>query len=206
MGFFRALLVCLGVLPWAIVVVTVLVTGLALGAGLLVTVAGVPILAGTLHLARCAADLECNILRWAVAADTHREGPTAAALPGPHRFAVLRERSAWRELALLLLRLPIGIVSFTVTAVLITIPVAYLTAPLTYRWASIWGITGEVESRSQAYLAIPQGVVVAVLAAVTIPAMARLLGRTAGIDDMERRLAGVSLRRHRNPPTRYGRT
>lgn len=179
--FWRALAVCVGALPWTIVTFTLMVTGLAVGLGLAITLLGLPILAGTLHLARTLGEAERAALRWAAGAELR-----ASWRPGPRSWtelrALLTDAGAWRDALILSVRMPVGIVVFTVAVVLVTVPLVYVTAPLTYGWAQIWTLTGDIESLGQALLAVPQGLVIAGLAAVSIPAMARLLafGRSPG--------------------------
>lgn len=175
--FLPALVVTLGLLPWGVLLFTVLTAGLLIGGVLLITVAGVPTLAGTLQLARRAGALECRVLQWATGRETHRPAPIDAAVTRLARPATIRDASAWHDLAKLLLRLPVGVVSFALTTVLLAVPLAYLTAPLTYRWGSMWTLTGEVTTWPQALLAVPQGALAAALVSFAVPAAARQLSR-----------------------------
>lgn len=98
---------------------------------------GLPILAGALQLARKAANAEWAVLQWATNNATSQPTRTVPR-SWSELWGLLRNSEAWRDLTMLLLRLPFGIVSFTLSVVLVVVPVSYLTAPLTYRWLNIW--------------------------------------------------------------------
>lgn len=179
MRFLPALAVCLVALPWGIAVFTLLVTGMALGAGLLVILIGLPILAGGLHLARSAADAEWAVLQWATNGATSQATRKVTPRSWSELWGLLRNSEAWRDLTMLLLRLPLGIMSFTLSVVLVVVPVSYLTAPLTYRWVNIWTITGEIQTLNEALLAVPQGLLIGAVTLFAIPAMGRLFTLSA---------------------------
>lgn len=182
--FLRSAGMCLAALPWGIALFTILITGVALGAGLAITFVGIPILAWTLHLGGLSASLEGHAASWSPGVQFRSQVP-----PGPRTWAecwtLIRDPAAWDDLARGVMRLPFGILSFTVTVVLLTTSVAYMAAPLVYQWAGIWTLTGEVETLGDAFLAVPQGIVIATVAAYVIPRMASLMTRLSARNRVE---------------------
>ncbi|HEU5109284.1 MAG TPA: sensor domain-containing protein, partial [Micromonosporaceae bacterium] len=104
-------------LPLAIAGFGLLVVGFAVGLGLLVTVVGLPVLVGTVYVARWFADLERlsipAVLRRPRARPTYRR-----AAPGANWFSrmltPLGQPQPWLDLAHGILRLPLAIFSFVV--------------------------------------------------------------------------------------------
>jgi hypothetical protein len=109
-------------LPLGIFDFTVVVTGFALGLGFLITLIGIPILVATLLFVQAMAAVERRLAWSLLDASMPRRPPTA---PNSEGFFWTRLRDLvtgkriWRELGFLLLRLPLGIVGFTIaTAIL----------------------------------------------------------------------------------------
>ncbi|MGI5353229.1 sensor domain-containing protein [Streptomyces sp. CA-250714] len=109
-------------LPVGIAAFTLMVTGFALGVSTLVLVIGLPVLAGTLSVARYLARLEADH----IAAVTGRPLPSrpqreaaAEALSdsGGGRWKAVRDPQAWRELAHAVLAFPVRVVTFSLTLV-----------------------------------------------------------------------------------------
>jgi len=116
-------------LPLGILWFTLLATGLSSGVGMLVTLVGIPILMLTAMVGRGAGIVERARLRVFL----------GHALPDPYRRAApgiwsfwrtrLTDPALWRDLLYLLLRLPIGIMTFTVVVTLWAVPLACLASP-----------------------------------------------------------------------------
>jgi DNA-binding NarL/FixJ family response regulator len=114
---------------------TIVLTGLATGAGLLITFVGLPVLTATVLVARGAGRLELVRARRLLGVD----------LPPPRRLprggtpiarllAPLRDGAAWRAAAYFLLMLPVGIVTFTVALTWWAVALGLLTLP-TWAWS-----------------------------------------------------------------------
>src|SRR3954470_10400561 len=102
-------------LPVGIAGFTIAVTGLATSAGLLVTFLGVPLLAGTLLLARLGAQAER--FRARVLLDLDVPAPHPLVWPAGALGRVLapfRDGASWRATLYFLLMLPVGIATFSV--------------------------------------------------------------------------------------------
>jgi hypothetical protein len=100
---------------------TVVVTGFSLGLGLVITLLGIPVLVATLIFVRAMATMERRLAWSLLDASMPRRPPMS-----PSRGLLWRrlrdlvsERQTWREIGFTLLRLPLGIVGFTIATTLI---------------------------------------------------------------------------------------
>jgi hypothetical protein len=109
-------------LPIGIFGFTVLVTGVSMGLGLLVTLVGIPVLVATLLFVRAMANLERRLAWSLLDASMPRRAPTIAPSTGVF-WRRLRDlasgRQIRREIGFILLRLPLGIAGFTVAVTLV---------------------------------------------------------------------------------------
>jgi hypothetical protein len=114
-----------------------LIGGLALGLVLAPVWVGVPILVAVLDLARNMAASERHLLRTLLGVSI----PAAEAQRSPDPRARLRAdasaASTWRMLIYLLLKLPLGALSFVLVAGLFALALRLLLAPLTYTYAPL---------------------------------------------------------------------
>lgn len=110
---------------------TVIVTGFALGAGLVVTLLGIPIIVATLIIARVGAFTE----RWRASWIDGRRLP-APAKPNPQELswagfkAQLLHVKSWTSAVYLVAMLPIGVATFTIALTSWAYAAAALTMPL----------------------------------------------------------------------------
>jgi Putative sensor len=121
-------------LPIGIATFTLVVTGLSVGAGLAITLVGIPILILTLLASRWIAKLERAraglVIDEPVTADRPLTGGTIE-----RSKALLRDRAAWTGTAWSLLLLPIGIAGFTAAVTMWSVALGFITSPLWY-WAT----------------------------------------------------------------------
>jgi signal transduction histidine kinase len=122
-------------LVFGIVGFTLVVTGFSTGAGLLITLVGVPILAGTLLAARGLGwfdRVRANaLLGLAVAAPALRPAGSGFLR---RLFSPFRDAANWKASAYLLLMLPVGIVNFSVAVTIWSAALSALFLPV-YAWA-----------------------------------------------------------------------
>ena len=120
-------------LPLGIAFFSFAVTGLSLGAGLAITLVGLPILVLTLLASRWIAKAERAraglVVDEPIAADRPLSGGVVE-----RSKAILRDRSSWTGVAWSLLLLPIGTAGFTAAVTLWSTALGFLTSPLWY-WA-----------------------------------------------------------------------
>jgi signal transduction histidine kinase len=127
-------------LPVGILTFTVLVTGLATGAGLLITLLGIPIIWLTFVLARGLADLERMRSRALLDVDVSR-----LYLPDAHGWwkrliSRAEDPNTWLDIVYGILLLPVGVFTFAITVTVWTLGLASALLPL-YYWALPKGST-----------------------------------------------------------------
>jgi DNA-binding CsgD family transcriptional regulator len=124
-------------LPVAVASFTILVTGLATGGGLLITLIGLPVLTGTLLAARAFADLHRITLRGVTRRDSPRPRYRRAAGERGRLgkiVAPMRDPQSWLDLTAGVLDLPLAILAFTVAVTWWSLAIGGLTSAL-WEWA-----------------------------------------------------------------------
>jgi len=163
---------CLGTLEFIF-----LVTGIAVGVALAVTLIGIPILIGCVYAWGGLAEGERRII-YAL---------TGTEIPNPYRplpaggwWVRLRARlgdpATWKDLTFLLLQFPFGLVSFIVACVVLGIGLQGLTLPLWY-WAIPDGVdvgVFHVHELWQALALMPVGALVLLLGIPALGALGRV--------------------------------
>ncbi|GAA1037284.1 sensor histidine kinase [Streptomyces murinus] len=119
-------------LPISIALFTWTVTMVSLGAGLLVTFLGVPVLAAALAGSRGFGALERVRARALLGVDVPGPEPLRVTKPGALAWmgAVLKSGASWRSLLYSLVQFPWAIFTFTVSVILWTLSLTLLTYPL----------------------------------------------------------------------------
>ncbi len=152
-------------LPLGIAEFTFLVTAISLGAGLAVTLIGIPILIVTVYAWRWIAQLERRLIAamtGRVIADPYRPLPPEGSL-WRRLGARLADPATWKDLVFLLLQLPLGAVAFVVTASVLSVGVAALFAPVTF-----WAIPDGIDMGVVVVDTLPEALVLAVLGALVL--------------------------------------
>ncbi len=132
--FASTLLYLLLSLPLGIIYFVVVVTGLAVSAGTLIIWLGIPILLIVLLLSRGMAEVERQLIGRLL----RRPLPTRQASAQPRRSflqrlgAMLRDPGTWMTLLYMLLKLPLGIVSFVLALTLPLVALSLTALPLAY--------------------------------------------------------------------------
>jgi signal transduction histidine kinase len=162
-------------LPLGLAEFTFLVTTIALGAGLAITLIGIPILIAAVYASRWIAQLERRLiaaLTGRVIADPYRPVATDASI-WRRLGARLADPATWKDLVFLLLQLPLGAVAFLVTATVLSVGVAALFAPLTF-----WAIPDGIELGFVVVDTLPEAIVLSLVGALVlrlgIPALGAL--------------------------------
>jgi Putative sensor len=127
-----ALYLLLG-LPLGVLDFVLLVTGLSLGLGLLVTLLGIPLLLATLQLARALAGFERR-LAWSLLDATMPHGRRPSADDDNGLWRRLRKlvtgSRTWWEVGFLALRFPLGLVGFVVVVVIAALALSGVAEPI----------------------------------------------------------------------------
>jgi signal transduction histidine kinase len=167
-------------LPLGVAEFSVLVTAISFGFGTAITLIGIPVLIGTVWAWRWLAELERRLIGRLVGVH----------IPSPYRpdpeggrwwrriAARLSDPATWKDLAFLLLQLPLGILSFTVTVTVLGVGLGLLFAPA-YYWALESGdaiAAVNVDTLPEAIAAVPVGALVLLLGIPALSALGRLYG------------------------------
>ena len=117
------------------------VTMLSLGAGLAVTLIGLPILVLTLYSVRPIGEFERRLVRDLLGAADVRASRRRPERPGrwPAIQARLADPQTWKDLIYQFCQFPFGLATFTITVVAVSLPLSLLLAPA-YFWAIPDGI------------------------------------------------------------------
>jgi signal transduction histidine kinase len=167
-------------LPLGVAEFVFLVTAISFGFGTAITLIGIPVLIGTVYAWRRLADLERHLLARL----------TGTEIPSPYRpdpaggrwwsriAARLSDPATWKDLAFLLLQLPLGIVSFTVVAVVLGTGLGALFAPA-YYWSlpeGTWIGAIRVDELWEALAVVPLGALILFLGIPALSVLGRLYG------------------------------
>jgi hypothetical protein len=166
--------------PLGIVEFTFLVTGLALGLGLLITWFGLAVLLATLGGAFVLTRLERRLAAGLLGAEIPAAAPAATAPPGiPGRLkAHLTRRTTWTSLGYLAAKLPLATASFVVAAAALALSVALLAAPITYGYDDAVVLLGwDVDTLPEALASAAAGIAALPLALHLVNALAALWAR-----------------------------
>jgi signal transduction histidine kinase len=174
-------------LPLGIFYFVLVITGLALGVGLLVTLMGIPILIGTGWLVRTLGNVERARMNGFLGTNLRDPYRPAAAESGwlARLAATGKDPATWRDFLFLTLRLPIGIFTFTISITTWSVAIGLLCSPVAY-WLGLfrvdfgpWTVDG------------PGAVVLATIAGALMTLVA--VGITRGLARLEAVLAGALL-------------
>lgn len=165
-------------LPLGIFYFTFIVTGLSLGLGLLITLAGIPVLVLTLAACRGLAQLERTLANSLLDAPMPRvESRHEEGLLWRRLVSQVRSGDTWREVGFLLLRFVTGIASFSIAVTVAAGGVYYgLVYPFLVAFVPSTGTdfgNWEVNSFQRALLFVPPGLVLLLLT----PTILNTLGR-----------------------------
>ncbi|WP_327284855.1 sensor histidine kinase [Streptomyces sp. NBC_01205] len=119
-------------LPLSLLYFSLAITGVTLGAGLLVTFLGIPVLAGVLAMCRGFGRVERARARGLLGVDIAEPAPPRAKKPGPVAAmgALLRSGSAWRHALYSVIHLPWSVIAFTLALVFWVYGWAFLLYPV----------------------------------------------------------------------------
>jgi signal transduction histidine kinase len=159
---------------------TFLVTAISFGFSTAITLIGIPVLVGSVYAWRWIADVERRLIGRL----------TGVEIPSPYRpdpvggrwwtrFAArLADPATWKDLAFLLLQLPLGILSFSVTVAVLGFGLRTLFAPVYYGpfadgdWIAWLG----VDTLGAAFALVPLGALILFVGIPALGALGRLYG------------------------------
>jgi hypothetical protein len=175
-------------LPLGTIWFTVLISGLSVAFGMLiVALLGIPMLLGLWYVTRAFGNVERSAANVLLGEQIAR-APMAA----PHHGnlwvrlrSMTSERDRWRELGFLMLRLPVGLATFTVAVTALTTPVIVAYAPFCARYGGDqpfgdWALsstTEDVASSPWSWFLVPIGVALLIAAFHLLNTLAEACGR-----------------------------
>ncbi|MDA1307925.1 MAG: sensor histidine kinase [Acidobacteria bacterium] len=174
-------------LPLGIFYFAIVITAFTLGVGMLVTLLGIPILIGTGWLVRTMGNVERARMNSFLGTNLRAPYRPASAETGwlARLAAIGKDPATWRDFLYLMLRLPIGIFTFTITLATWSVAIALLGSPIAY-WLGMFHVNfgpWRVDGPGAMVLATVVGAVLTVLA----------VGMTKGLARLETVLAGALL-------------
>ncbi|HEX6651561.1 MAG TPA: sensor domain-containing protein, partial [Thermoleophilaceae bacterium] len=172
-------------LPLGVIEFSFLVTALSFGFGTAITLIGIPVLVATVWAWRWMAHVERRIIGRLLGTE----------IPEPYRpdppdtrwwkrlGARLADPATWKDLAFLLLQLPLGIVSFSIAVSVIGFGLRLLLAPaFTEPFGDgDWIAWLDINSTAGAIAAVPLGALILLLGIPGLNALGRLYGWFAGL-------------------------
>jgi hypothetical protein len=130
--------------PLGILYFVFLVTGISLGFGLIITIIGIPILFGILLLWRVFGDFERKLTEIMLNIDIPCKKKKQ-----PKRFwkkieKILSDSYTWKSLVYLFIKFPIGIISFVLLTVCITVPLSLISTPFIFHLFKLGILNGNL--------------------------------------------------------------
>jgi len=167
--------------PLGIAYFVFLVTGLSLGAGLLIVFIGIPILMAVLLACRGLGAFERLLARIMLNVSIPPPPPAQPSEPGflGALKGMFRDTVTWKSLGYLLLKFPFGIAAFSVLVTSFSISVALVLAPLTYRTMPLDFCLWQVDTKDEAAICCMVGVILLMLSFQLVNGLAYLWGRFA---------------------------
>lgn len=169
-------------LPLGVLYFVVLITGFSLGAGLAITLIGIPILVVMIFVTYILGDLDRKLTSLFLgvqiakpeARPSEKDSATAILV------AQLKSLQFWKELGYLLLKMPLGVISFTVAVVFVSVSLAFIGAPfiLTYfpdAQMMLWN-GFEIDTMQEAWVTSALGFIIGVLSVLIVNGVAKVMG------------------------------
>jgi hypothetical protein len=180
--FFPNLIYLLLSLPLGILYFVILITGFSLGVGLAITLIGLPILVAMIFVTYILGDLDrtmtSKLLGVKIAKPEARPSNDDSARS--ILVAQLKSWEFWKELGYLLLKMPLGVISFTIAIVFVAVSLALIATPfiLTYvpdAQMTLWH-GYEIDTLQKAVVTSVVGLGLGAISVLLINSFARALG------------------------------
>lgn len=180
--FFPNLIYLLLSLPLGVLYFVILITGFSLGTGLIITLVGIPILVAMIFVTYILGDLDRTVTSklLGVKIGKPEARPSNSESASSILVAQLKSLQFWKELVYLLLKMPLGVISFTIAVVFVTVSLAFILAPfiLTYMpdaQMMLWN-GFEIDTMQRAIMTSVLGVILSIVSIIFINGFAKLMG------------------------------
>lgn len=180
--FFPNLIYSLLSLPLGVLYFVILITGFSLGIGLAITWIGIPILVAMIFVTYILGDLDRTLTSKLLGVKINK--PEARPSNNDSAISILlaqlKSLQFWKELVYLLLKMPLGVIAFTITVVFISVSLAFILAPfiLTYipdAQMMLWN-GFEIDTMQRAIMTSVVGIILSVVSIVFINGFTNLMG------------------------------
>ena len=181
--FFSNLFYLLLSMPLGILYFFILSAGFVFGAGLAITIIGIPILVAMIFITYILGDLErATTSRMLGIPIVKPEGqPSKSDSAKSILVAQLKSKDFWKELGyLLFVKLVIGMFSFTIAIALFILPLSLLASPLIVAYfpqVDIWFFNTRIDTMSKALVCLAAGSVAAPVSVLAINGLASAHGK-----------------------------
>jgi hypothetical protein len=169
-------------LPIGILYFVVLITGFSLGIGLLITLIGIPILVAMIFVTYILGDLDRKMTSLLLGVNIAKPEARPSNDDSARAILVAQVKSLqfWKELGYLLVKMPIGVVSFTIAIVLVTLSLGFIAAPFILTFAPqaqmmLWN-GFEIDTMQRAVVTSVVGLGLGAISVVVINGYANLMG------------------------------
>ena len=169
-------------LPIGILYFVVLITGFSLGAGLLITLIGIPILVAMIFVTYILGDLDRKMTSLLLGVNIAKPEARPSNDDSARAILVAQVKSLqfWKELGYLLLKMPLGVISFTIAIVLVTLSLGLIAVPfiVTYVPAAqmqLWN-GFEINTMQRAVMTAVVGLGLGAISVVLINGYAKFMG------------------------------
>jgi hypothetical protein len=180
--FLPNLLYLLLALPLGVLYFVILVTGYTLGAGLIITLVGVPILVTMIFVTYLLGDLDRAITSKLIGVRIAKPEAKPARDDSARSILVAQLTSLqfWKEFGYLLLKMPLGIIAFVVAITFISVSLALIAAPFILTFVpgaemTLWhGV--QIDTLEEELITSVAGLGLGVITVLIINGFARALG------------------------------
>jgi len=169
-------------LPIGVLYFVVLITGFSLGAGLLITLIGIPILVAMIFVTYILGDLDRKMTSLLLGVNIAKPEARPSNDDSARAILVAQLKSLqfWKELGYLLLKMPLGVISFTIAIVLVAVSLGFIAAPFILTYApnaqmQLWN-GFEIDSMQRAIVTSATGLIIGGVSVVLINGYARVMG------------------------------
>ncbi len=169
-------------LPIGILYFVVLITGFSLGAGLLITLVGIPILVAMIFVTYILGDLDRKMTSLLLGVNIAKPEARPSNDDSARAILVAQVKSLqfWKELGYLLLKMPLGVISFTIAIVLVAVSLGFIAAPFILTYAPqaqmmLWN-GFEIDTMQRAVVTAVVGLGLGAISVVLINGYAKFMG------------------------------
>ena len=169
-------------LPIGILYFVILITGFSLGVGLAITLIGIPILMAMIFVTYILGDLDRKMTSLLLGVNIAKPEARPSNNDSARSILVAQLKSLqfWKELGYLLLKMPLGVISFTIAIVLVSVSLAFIAAPFIITYVpnaqmQLWS-GFEINTMQRAIVTSAAGLIIGGVSVVLINGYASVMG------------------------------